>query len=269
VGGGGGLASFSFSRVVRAADGRLRVSPVRHQGREATPAWAQLRVRAPARWAAAPSACTVQVTARYGPQWTTVGQAFANVGAQVAFSLAAASSPSWAWPTRHGRRGTYSRRTLAVAATRRSGSRPAPGRSARTRPGSGSPSWSRPAATWRDGAAHRFLVAATGFWRGQDAATPKPPRAVLRAVLRGSAYTLFGTTAVTWGAGVRIQKPGSPSPRRPVRAQRVGDVPVQPGLRLCGTVGRPAAIPATGRPGGRLTGRARAPRGPTVRSCCA
>src|SRR5690349_18508432 len=67
VGGGGGLASFSFSRVVRTAGGRLRVSPDRHPFRAAAPAWAQLRVRAAAPWPAAASACTVRVTARYGP----------------------------------------------------------------------------------------------------------------------------------------------------------------------------------------------------------
>ncbi len=252
VGGGGGLASFSFSRVVRTAGGRLRVSPDRHPFRAAAPAWAQLRVRAAAPWPAAASACTVQVTARYGPRWTTVGQAFANVrGAQVQFSygrgqlteLGVASSA-------YGRRGTYvPAGTLTVAATaaQRFPARAGPVRAlyqTRFRFARLEQTCTPP----EDGLApaHRFLVAATGFAGGaRIAATPKPPRALFCVPFSaGSAYTLFGTTAVTWGAGVRI-RPARVSLTAQTGYAHSASVTFRfsRALQLCGTAGLPGSHP--------------------------
>ena len=252
VGGGGGLASFSFSRVVRTAGGRLRVSPDRHPFLAAAPAWAQLRVRTAAPWPAAASACTVQVTARYGPRWTTVGQAFANVrGAQVQFSygrgqlteLGVASSA-------YGRRGTYvPAGTLTVAATaaQRFPARAGPVRAlyqTRFRFARMEQTCTPP----EDGLApaHLFLVAATGFAGGaRIAATPKPPLALFCVPFSaGSAYTLFGTTAVTWGAGVRIR------PARVSLSAQTGyahsaavTFRFSRALQLCGTAGLPGSHP--------------------------
>jgi hypothetical protein len=252
VGGGGGLASFSFSRVVRTAGGRLRVSPDRHPGRDAAPAWAQLRVRAAAPWPAAASACTVQVTARYGPQWTTVGQAFANVrGAQVEFSygrgqlteLGVASSA-------YGRRGTYvpaGTLTMAATAAQRFPARAGPVRAlyqTRFRFARLEQACTPPAAGLAP--AHRFLVAATGFAGGaRIAATPKPPRALFCVPFSaGSAYTLFGTTAVTWGAGVRI-RPARVSLTAQTGYAHSASVTFRfsRALRLCGTAGLPGSHP--------------------------
>jgi hypothetical protein len=252
VGGGGGLASFTFSRVVRADGGRLQASPVRHPGRDAAPAWAQLRVRAPAGWAAAASACTVQVTARYGPQWTTVGQAFANVrGAQVTFAygrgqlteLGVASST-------YGRPGTYiPAGTLTVAATaaQHYPARSGPVRAlyqTRFRFAKLEQTCAPPAAGLAP--AHRFLVAATGFAGGaRIAATPKPPRALFCVPFSaGSAYTLFGTTAVTWSTGVTIRRA-----RVSLSAQtgyaHTASVTFRftRALQLCGTAGLPGTHP--------------------------
>jgi hypothetical protein len=261
VGGGGGLASFSFSRVVRTSGGRLRVSPDRHPFRVAAPAWAQLRVRAAAPWPAAASACTVQVTARYGPRWTTVGQAFANVrGAQVQFSygrgqlteLGVASSA-------YGRRGTYiPAGTLTVAATaaQRFPARTGPVRAlyqTRFRFARLEQACMPPV----DGLApaHRFLVAATGFAGGaRIAGTPKPPRALFCVPFSaGSAYTLFGTTAVTWGAGVKI-RPARVSLTAQTGYTHTASVTFRfsRALRLCGTVGLPGSHP------GELVARAAA-----------
>ena len=252
VGGGGGLASFSFSRVVRASGGRLRVSPDRHPGRDAAPAWAPLRVRAAAPWPAAASACTVQVTRRYGPQWTTVGQAFANVrGAQVQFSygrgqlteLGVASSA-------YGRRGTYiPAGTLTVAATaaQRFPARAGPVRAlyqTRFRFARLEQACSPPAGGLAP--AHRFLVAATGFAGGaRIAATPKPPRALFCVPFSaGSAYTLFGTTAVSWTAGVKI-RPARVSLTAQTGYSHSASVTFRfsRALRLCGTAGLPGSHP--------------------------
>jgi len=252
VGGGGGLASFSFSRVVRTAGGRLQVSPDRHPGREAAPAWAQLRVRAAAPWPAAASACTVQVTARYGPHWTTVGQAFANVrGAQVQFSygrgqlteLGVASSA-------YGRPGTYSPAgslTVAATAAQRFPARAGPVRAlyqTRFRFAQLEQTCTPP----EDGLApaHRFLAAATGFAGGaRIAATPKPPLALFCVPFSaGSAYTLFGTTAVSWTAGVTI-RPARVSLTAQTGYSHSASVTFRfsRALRLCGTAGLPGSRP--------------------------
>jgi hypothetical protein len=251
VGGGGGLASFSFSRVVRADRGRLRVSPVRHPGRDSAPAWAELRVRAAAGGPAGTSACTVQVTRRYTPQWTTVGQAFANVrGASVQFSygrgqateLGVASST-------YGRKGTYiPAGTLAVAATAAQGFPTLAGpvralyqtrfRFAKLEQTCLPPAGLAPV--------HRFLIAATGFaGRARITATPKPPSAQhCTAFSAGSAYTLFGTAAVRWPTAVTIQ-----SARVSLSAQtgysHTASVTFRfsRALRLCGTAGLPGSHP--------------------------
>jgi len=252
VGGGGGLASFTFSRVVRAAGGRLRVAPVRHPSREAAPAWAQLRVRTAARWAAAASACSVQVIGRYGPQWTTVGQGFANVrGAEVQFSygsgqlteLGVASST-------YGRPGTYiPAGTLTVAATaaQQFPARAGPVRAlyqTRFRFAKLEQTCTPPVAGLAP--VHRFLVAATGFAGGaRIAATPKPPRALFCVPFSaGSAYTLFGTTAVSWVTGVTIQ-PARVSLSAQTGYSHTASVTFRftRALRLCGTTGLPGSHP--------------------------
>lgn len=252
VGGGGGLASFTFSRVVRASGGRLRISPVRHPGQEAASAWAQLWVRAAARWPAAASACTVQVTRRYGPQWTTVGQAFANVrGTQVTFSygggqlteLGVASST-------YGRPGTYiPAGTLTVAATaaQRFPARAGPVRAlyqTRFRFARLEQTCTPPVTGLAP--VHRFLVAATGFAGGaRITATPKPPRALFCVPFSaGSAYTLFGTTAVSWAAGVTI-RPARVSLSAQTGYSHTASVTFRfsRALRLCGTAGLPGSHP--------------------------
>ena len=209
-------------------------------------------MRAAAPWPAAASACTVQVTARYGPRWTTVGQAFANVrGAQVQFSygrgqlteLGVASSA-------YGRRGTYiPAGTLTVAATaaQRFPARAGPVRAlyqTRFRFARLEQTCAPP----EDGLApaHRFLVAATGFAGGaRIAATPKPPRALFCVPFSaGSAYTLFGTTAVTWGAGVRI-RPARVSLTAQTGYAHSASVTFRfsRALQLCGTAGLPGSHP--------------------------
>jgi hypothetical protein len=194
----------------------------------------------------------VQVTARYGPQWTTVGQAFANVrGAQVAFSygrgqlteLGVASSA-------YGRPGTYiPAGTLTVAATaaQRFPARAGPVRAlyqTRFRFAQLEETCTPPVAGLP--LAHRFLVAATGFAGGSRIeATPKPPRALFCVPFSaGSAYTLFGTTAVSWTAGVKI-RPARVSLTAQTGYSHSASVTFRfsRALRLCGTAGLPGSHP--------------------------
>ena len=228
-------------------------------GRAAAPAWAQLRVRAAAPWPAAASACTVQVTARYGPRWTTVGQAFANVrGAQVQFSygrgqlteLGVASSA-------YGRRGTYiPAGTLTVAAT-----------AAQRFPARAGPVRALYQTRFRFATAGADLHAAGGRAgagapvpgrgdrlrrRGQDRGHAQAAaRAVLRAVLRG--VRVHAVRHHGGDLGRRGEDPAGPGVAQRadrVRAQRVGHRSGSPAPCSCaGPPGCPAAIPANWSPG--------------------
>ena len=224
MGGGGGLASFSFSRVVRTS--RAAGCGCRRTGTRAGPP------RGPA---AQPAGARRGPVARRGQRLHGAGHSAVRaavdhrrpgVRQRPRGPGAVQLRPR---PAHRAGRGQLGVRppghVRAGTGTDRGGHRGAAvparaGRSARcTRPGSGSPGWSRPARRRRPGWRRR-----TGSWsrrpafrrRGQDRGHAQAAaRAVLRAVLRGVRVHAVRHHGGDLGRRGEGAGPGSRSPRRP------------------------------------------------------